>query len=278
MLTRQQIRQQERALTKRGQAAIASGLPVTPDKQDILAVTLVLARKLIDLDDPLRAISAARVMHGLQDVSVRKAPGAAKLACGKGCSYCCHNWVGVTVPEVLLLADAVRSAARTRAGLIAIVAERTRATSGSSRTDRFGAKLPCPLLVDNQCSFYRERPAVCRQTTSLNLAGCLDEFEGRGYGGEIEVSSVYLAHARNSRVPLSAALRLAGLDRETYELSEALARALECEQAQWRWLAGEDVMAGVARGPREPAVDSAVAAIERELAPLMRPATTALDR
>lgn len=272
MLTRQQIRLQERALVKRGQAVVSAGLPTTPDKQDIVAVALVLARTLRNRDDPQRALAAARLVHGLNEASTRKSPGTAKLACARGCGYCCHNWVGATVPEVLLLAASIRTAARARTDLMARISERTKATAGVSRTARFGAKLPCPLLVDDQCSFYRERPAVCRQTTSLDLAGCLDEFDGRGYGDDIKVSGIYLAHARNSRVPLSAALRLAGLETGSYELSAALARALERDETEARWLAGEDVMAGIAKGPPEPAVDDAVAAIERELAPLMRPA------
>lgn len=273
MLTRQQIRQQERALAKRGQAVVSSGLPPTPDKQDIVAVALVLARTLRNRDDPGRAISAARLVHGLNEVSTRKSPGAAKLACARGCGMCCHNWVGATVPEVLLLAATARNSARSQPDLIGRIVERTNVTAGRSRLERFGAKLPCPLLVDNQCSYYRERPAVCRQTTSLDLAGCLDEFEGRGYGGEIKVSSVYLAHARNSRVPLSAALRLTGLDTATYELSAALACALALDDPERRWLGGEDVMAGIEKGPRDQAVDDAISAIERELAPLMRDAS-----
>ncbi len=271
-LTRQQIRLQERALAKRGQAIVSAGLPPTPDKRDIVAVAFVLVRMLRNRNDPHRAVAAAGLIHGLNEVSTRKSPGTAKLACAKGCGHCCHNWVGATVPEVLLLAAGVRSAARAKPDLIARIVGRTKITAGLSRTERFGAKLPCPLLVDSQCSFYRERPAVCRQTTSLDLAGCLDEFEGRGYGGEMKVSSVYLAHARNSRVPLSAALRLAGLDMASYELSAALARALERDDTELRWLAGEDVMAGIAKGPLEEGAGEAVVAIERELAPLMRDA------
>lgn len=272
MLTRQQIRLQERALVKRGQAVVAAGLPPTPDKQDIVAVAVVLARMLRNRDDPERALAAARLIHGLNEASTRKSPGTAKLACAKGCGYCCHNWVGATVPEILLLAASVRNAGRAKPDLVAGILERTKATAGVSRSGRFGAKLPCPLLVDDRCSFYRERPAVCRQTTSLDLAGCLDEFDGRGYGGDIKVSGIYLAHARNSRVPLSAALRLAGLDTASYELSAGLARVMAEVDTGTRWLAGEDMMAGIAKAPREPAVDDAIAAIERELAPLMRDA------
>lgn len=265
MATRQQIRQQERAWAKRGQAVASSGLAPTPEKQDVLAVTFVLSRKLGEQDNPHRASEAAKLVLGLCEVSMRKAPGAAKLACAKGCGYCCHSWVAATVPEVLNLAGSIREAARSRPGLLDRIGQSAAGLAGLSREQRFGARLPCPLLVDSACSFYRERPVVCRQTTSLELAACIDEFEGRGFGGEIKVSSVYLAHARNSRAPLSAALAICGLDGRTYELSSALVRVLELDDAERRWLAGEDIMAGIARGPEETAFRDAVAAIVREI-------------
>ncbi len=260
MTSRQQLRQQTRALTKRGEAAIAAGLPQTPHKDDVVAVAYVLARALRGADQPDRATQAAAMMHAVNEASTRRTPGVAKLACSKGCGYCCHTWVGATVPEVLLLARAIKADAPRQPGRVAGIVERSKATAGLSPAERFGAKLPCPLLVNNACSQYRERPAVCRQATSLDLSGCIDEFEGRGLGGDIKVSAVYLAHARNSRVPLLAAMRLAGQEPQIYELSAALARVLEQQDAEARWLAGEDIMAGIAKGPAEPA--AALQAVE----------------
>jgi Fe-S-cluster containining protein len=269
--TRQQVRQRERALRKRGQAVLSAGLPQTPDKGDVLALTTILTRHLEERGIPDRASGAAALIHALNEVSARKSPGTARLACVKGCAHCCHSWVGVTIPEVLLLAGAIRRAAQRDPGLIAAIQERCRATTGLSPAERYGAKRPCPLLVDNTCSFYRERPSVCRQATSFDVAGCIDEFEGRGFGGDIKVSAVYLAHARNSRLPLLAALRLAGLDERGYELSAALTRVLAQEDAEARWLAGEDVMAGIAVAPRDPRQDEAVGVIAREVAALLKP-------
>lgn len=269
--TRQQIRQQERALAKRGQAVLTTGLPVKPDKADVVAVAYVLARTLTDAADPERASAAAARMHALSEASTRRTPGTATLACAKGCGYCCHSWVGATAPEILLLARAVRAASLRQTGLSDGVIAASRATAGLTPLQRYGAKLPCPLLVDNACSRYRERPTVCRQATSLDLSGCIDEFEGRGMESDIKVSAVYLAHARNARVPLLAALRLAGLDAHTYEMSAGLTRALEFGNAEARWLAGDDVMAGVARGPQEPAsAEQAIAMITREIGDLAR--------
>ena len=271
MSSRQQQRQQERALVKRGEAAISAGLPQTPQKDDVVAVAFVLARTLRGAKEPRRASRAAAEMHALTEASTRRTPGTARLACAKGCSYCCHTWVGATAPEALLLAGVIRADAARLPGLVDDIVARSRPLAGLTAAQRFGAKLPCPLLVDGACSRYRERPAMCRQATSLDLSGCLEEFEGKGLGGEIPVSAVYLAHTRNSRVPLVAALRLAGLDARTYELSAALARALETEDAEARWLAGEDVFTGIAQGAAEvAAAEQAISAILRELSGLRR--------
>ena len=266
MTSRQQQRQHERALAKQGQAAIGKGLPVTPQKGDLVAVAAVLVQTLRDADDPQRASRAAGLMHALSEASTKRTPGEAKLACRKGCGMCCHNWVGATVPEILQLARVLRADASRRPAEIAGITARSAAMLGLTPAERFGAKHPCPLLVADTCSRYRERPTVCRQTTSLDLAACVEEFEGRGLGDDMPVSAVYIAHARNARVPLLAALALAKLPAHVYELSAGLTRALETDNAEARWLGGEDVFAGIARGPAEaPTVQQAVSAIVREL-------------
>jgi hypothetical protein len=272
MRTRQQQRQLERATLKRGQAVLTGGLAIKPDKADVVATAYLLARTLMDESGAERASAAARQMHAITDASIKRTPGTASLACKKGCGYCCHSWVAASAPEIFLLARAVREADQRRSGIVGEVVARSREVGGLTPLQRFGAKLPCPLLVDNVCAHYRERPTVCRQTTSLDLSGCIDEFEGRGHGGEIKVSAVYLAHARNARAPLLAALRLAGLDDGVYEMATGLARALELGNAEAQWLRGNDVLAGVARAPdAEVPIARAVDAIVDELAGLVRP-------
>jgi hypothetical protein len=272
MTTRQQLRQQERALAKQGEAAIAKGLPATPQKSDIIAVAFVLARALQDSREPARASRAAGLMHILTEASAKRQPGEAKLACKKGCVYCCHAWVGATAPELIHLANSIRAdAARGSDAAVAGIVARAAPLQGLTPAQRFGAKLACPLLLTDVCSRYRERPTMCRQATSLDLSSCIEEFEGKGAGEDVKVSAVYLAHARNARVPLLAALAQNRLPAHVYELSEGLARALQTEDVEKRWLAGEDVFAGVQRGPAEPAAaQQAIAAILKELAPIVR--------
>lgn len=272
MTTRQQQRQRERALVKQAETAISRGLPTTPQKSDIVAVAFLIARTLQDDQEPQRASRAAALMHALNEASAKRQPGEARLACRKGCSHCCHSWVGATAPEIIHLASSIHAQAkREPARPIEAILTRAAPLKGRTPAQRFGAKLACPLLVDSMCTRYRERPTTCRQTTSLDLAGCIDELEGRGAGEDVKVSAIHLAHARNARVPLIAALAQSRLPAHVYELSEGLACALQAVDVEARWLAGEDVFAGVQRGPAEPAVaQQAIAAILQELAHLAR--------
>ena len=92
-----------------------------------------------------------------------------KIACAKGCAYCCHTFVAITPPEAFRLADAVR--AGRAAGMSAeVVRARGEPLVGVRPGERIGRKLACPLLVDGACSVYRHRPLACRQATSLDLA------------------------------------------------------------------------------------------------------------
>ena len=109
------------------------------------------------------------------------------------------------------------------------------------------------MLQDGNCSAYGARPLVCRQTTSLDVAGCIEEFEGTNLGSRIEVSSAHLAHAGNAHVILLGVLHAAGLPDTAYELGAALEIALSDPQCEERWLAGEDVFAALPRDVQRPA-------------------------
>ncbi len=256
-----------RARVKAGEAAVKSGVPVVVPRKDLVGIATIMLRQLGEINAPDRASRAAEMAHTLSQASTRRTPGVAKLACAKGCGWCCHTWVGALAPEVFLLAGALRRDARGQTREIERIIEASGRTRGKSPAERMGARLPCPLLIDNACSRYRERPNVCRQVTSLDLAGCIDEYEGRDAGADIKVSSVYLAHSRNARLPLLAAMREAGFPVTTYELSAALAVALMQPDAEQRWLGGEDVFAGVATAPADPPeVRRAIEDIQQELA------------
>ena len=246
--TRQQRRQLQREQMKAGRAAMATGLATGPRRADVIAVARVLKSKLAEHDNPRRASEAAALAQALNETSLKaRPPTRVKIACSKGCSYCCYGFVGILPPEAFRLADAVRAG---RAGKLdaATVRARTVPLRGLGPDARIGRKLACPLLGDGGvCSVYADRPLVCRQATSLSLPACIEEFEGIDREGRIEVSQVHLAHSGNAHVILLGALAAVGLPTEAFELSGALDVALAEPDAERRWLAGEAIFANLPR-------------------------------
>ena len=242
--TRQQRRRELQEQTKTGLRLLGSGLRPQPKRDETLAVARVVASKLGEADNPLRARQAAQLAHRLCETSLSVHPPRRTVACRKGCAYCCHQFATATPPEVFLLAAAVRRGGRPGLGIPEVVA-RCAPLAGLAPADRLGRKLPCSLLVEGNCSVYPQRPLVCRQATSLDLDSCIEEFEGLDLDGQVEVSATHLAHAGTASVILLGAIRSHGLVDASVELAAGLAVVLgepDCEQ---RWLAGEAVFAGI---------------------------------
>jgi Fe-S-cluster containining protein len=255
---RQQRRLQQREWSKQATVALQSGMPRVPPRGMVVGLARLLFSVFADTKTskagPKQAGRAVSLVHQVYEASLAQTPGKLEIACRRGCGFCCHTWVAATAPEIFLIAHHVRGAAAVPSGdwlSAAAIQDRAAGNTGLDIAARFGAKLPCVFLRDNACSIYAVRPTVCRQVTSTSLATCIEEFEGVGLGGDTVVSAVYLDHARNCRLPLMAALTAAGLPVAAYELSAGIARALETPDAETRWLAGEDVFAGVATAPAD---------------------------
>jgi len=257
--TRQQRRREVRERIKSGRALIGKGLSLQPKAAEIVAVAMVVKAKLEEPGNPHRASEAAELAQNLVETSVAsRPPSVQKIACAKGCAYCCHTFVAITPPEAFRLADAVRGGRA--AGMTAdTVRSRGAALVGIRPSERIGRKLACPLLVDGACSVYRHRPLACRQATSLDLAACIDEFEGRNSDAQIPISGAYLNYASNAHITLLGAMRAAGLSTDALELAAALDVALAMPDAETRWLAGEDIFCDVQRpGAREAQTERAI--------------------
>ncbi|MCB9690935.1 MAG: YkgJ family cysteine cluster protein [Alphaproteobacteria bacterium] len=129
-----------------------------------------------------------------------------KVSCAAGCSMCCHHLVGVSPLEALLLARAVRGLPDDqRARVLArrdAVLEKLDATGLRGRIeanpagaegrelvrDYFAARMPCPILEDDRCSVYADRPVPCRQLLVLSdPTHCADPL-----GGEVEAVPIFL--------------------------------------------------------------------------------------
>lgn len=102
-----------------------------------------------------------RIRLVLKAASTWAAPVAARAACRKGCSHCCHIPVSITSAEAMNLAAATgrpMSIPDNAINLTDLTEEPT-----PVRTD-IG---PCPFLVEGSCSVYESRPVICR--THFNL-------------------------------------------------------------------------------------------------------------
>jgi Fe-S-cluster containining protein len=233
---------------KIGRRLIASGLRGVPSRSELAAVALVEAEALGDATEPRPATSAARIAHQVFEASLRASRPSLALACRKGCSHCCHAFVGATAPEIFLIADVIE---RQRPSRVESVIERANATANLGIAERIGRKLPCTLLVEGACSVYAARPTVCRKTTSTRVEDCIDEFEGRALDQDITMSKVHVDHAWQSRLVLVAALTARGLPTTAYELGAGLRTVLQTPDAERTWLAGGDVFAGLEAVPSE---------------------------
>lgn len=99
-----------------------------------------------------------------------------KVACFKGCHWCCHQAVFANSIELHFLSENIKKTF-TSEELICII-ERTEAkysmTSKLNDEDILRHKAPCPLLKDGACSIYAVRPMACRIYLSTKPETCLE--------------------------------------------------------------------------------------------------------
>jgi Fe-S-cluster containining protein len=150
----------------------------------------------------------------------------------------------VTAPEAFRLAHEVAKgrSGRAESNRAAFLA-RAGATAGLTAAERFGRRLPCPLLAADLCSVYAARPLSCRRVTSFAVEPCREEYEGQP--GDILMPKKALTHAGNTQIPLLAALKAIGRPVRLYELAAAVRTVLETRDAEAGWLSGEDIFGGV---------------------------------
>ena len=172
------------------------------------------------------------------------------IACRKGCSHCCKMWVSATAPEIFHLVGAMRKARLN----IPTILEKSRVTESLDFDARATAIHDCPLLAGDTCTVYSARPVVCRTAASSDADICR-----RGYlelsGEPIPMPAFFNVQRVGYWMALRGAFLHAGLRLEAYELNAALVVAIETEDAERRWLAGENVFAGVQQDPLPNPVD-----------------------
>lgn len=239
-MNRAERRRQEKDEDRRLARGFDSRLPAGPQ---IVALMRALDRRLA-VSIQRRSVSPLMEFLYANMSAGSRLLGEAKIACGRGCSHCCHSWVDASAAEVLATVKSMSPGQRARA--LAAVAGICESTGGKGFEARTAMVTPCPLLDDHACSAYAARPIVCRSAVSADAAAC-----GRSYlelsGENIPVPTVWRALGQGYAVALEAAVLHAGLVPAAREWNESLRTALADPTAEGRWLSGEDVFEGAQR-------------------------------
>lgn len=99
-----------------------------------------------------------------------------KVACFKGCHWCCHQAVFANSYELHFLSEKIKEnfSSEELADVIAKTDAKHAITSELSEDEVLLFKSPCPLLRDGSCSSYASRPMACRIYLSTKLETCLE--------------------------------------------------------------------------------------------------------
>ena len=167
------------------------------------------------------------------------------LHCKKGCGYCCHTRVTATVLELFMLARGIRPRRNDDADpLKARFRSVETQTRGMPKDHWITNRIPCGFLAEGSCTVYDSRPLTCRTYASLSLPACIDWFN-LAPGATVPQPD----RAQLLRVFILAGMKAAmahtGLEGVGFEMGHGLEVAM-VPDAEARWLAGENVFAGVA--------------------------------
>jgi Fe-S-cluster containining protein len=197
------------------------------------------AAKLLRTRDAVACAAVSRhvdaVLEG--ELAAQRASGA-KIACAPGCTFCCHQRVGVFVHEAVALLRELRNRlppAEAQAIERRVVAN-AKTIDGLTPEQHRAANLRCALLVDGRCAAYDVRPSACARYHSLSRARCEHSFEHPQDIGTPRNSRPALAAlqelASALESSLEAALIDAGLPSAKGELHQTL-RALLEDPSTW---------------------------------------------
>ncbi|MEO7813704.1 MAG: YkgJ family cysteine cluster protein [Usitatibacter sp.] len=197
--------------------------------------------------DPARLAAAVVTLHRRVDevLETSIAGHGVRLACERGCSYCCHLRVDVQPYEAFALAGWLRRSfdATRLAAVIARLRSNVKRTRSLGVEARKRTNLACALLGDDgACSAYEARPAQCRRCHSTSVDPCRafhddptdDSLESGQHQAVAHNAAVIIAQARN-------AARDAGLDEAAEDMNVALLEALDNPKAWRRWRDGKKV-------------------------------------
>ena len=161
--------------------------------------------------DPAAVVAAMDAVFEMADAAwearrhsldyLRTAPPA---ACASGCGWCCHQQLGVSVPEAVRLAAHLAALpADERAGFERRLIDTDRRTRGMTTSERARARVACAFLgADGRCMVYAVRPLRCRGVYSIDREFCIACYD------DIDAMRQRLAHGQLKAVFLDVPARI----------------------------------------------------------------------
>ncbi|MBT3991398.1 MAG: YkgJ family cysteine cluster protein [Rhodospirillaceae bacterium] len=162
------------------------------------------------------------------------------LACVAGCTFCCHQYVGLSMPELAILTKYINTnfSAEQKRDLIAHLSETLNATSGMSQFERAASRIDCPLLdpASRQCTIYSARPLTCRAMHSLDRDACEMDDATPGKNHAIPQYESHKGIVRSVAIGLQLGIAESGIEPKEMELASALLKALSEPEAIEDWI------------------------------------------
>jgi Fe-S-cluster containining protein len=192
-----------------------------------------------------------------------------KPDCQKGCSYCCHVFVEVTIPEVLAIAHHIGETftPQEREVLLQSIDAAIKETEGMPREKRYDARVPCPLLRDGSCSVYDVRPLPCRSYHSFDVETCKRDFAQPSARHTVDYNRIAIMVGASVASGMSVALTSERLDGRTIELARGLKVALEGPSLLGTWRSSPHAFDGavMSHAHPSPSFDRANAKRQKDL-------------
>lgn len=177
-----------------------------------------------DITDGIETIQ--RSMDSLNEAILRNAETqGVRVACKKGCDFCCYQPVFINNFEILRLIRHIREKF-TGTQISAILKKATAKNLAVSRMPESKMllhKAACPLLENGACSVYEARPMACRIYLSTSLDSCRHFFSHPGDKHKYPMLLEFpLRAGRMLNEGFAAAMRQNGQPLREYRIEEGL--------------------------------------------------------
>lgn len=210
---------------------------------DLALVRGILTRERERAGDEIRHLGVFKAYEHSQarhDMRIAAAPDVGTLACGAGCSWCCHFSVDVRAVEVFAILDFVErtftSEQRTR--VCSELHANAAMLKNLDEDARMRRNVKCAFLQEGKCSIYPVRPQTCRNYHATDAAGCQQSYE---HPDDLDIDPEFAPLVYQSGSAhidaFTVALREAGYDANVFEMNCALDTALSEPMARERFAA-----------------------------------------